>query len=242
MTSPDAIRRKLTEIPDLYALIPDALITRRTGAQIRRPVPSSRPPLNLDVFLLDERRRLDRTGRMTHCDPEGVGVLPYLDGWARDIEATALDQRTDAPDELPDPATLTGIINWLLAELDYASTLPQWYDMSWGIQQLHANIRRAVANVLDNERPVTCTRCGAGHLRRIEGDRPLWECHTCGHLVRIQAVTLRQAAKILGRPYPTLIAWKNRNLITAVSDGPRKNLYDLGELRRVHAEVQLRGA
>lgn len=238
----DTIRNHLTLLPDLCALLPYALITRTPGNKTRRPVPQSKPPVNLDIMLLDQRRRPDKTGRMTHCDPEGVGVLPYLDGWARDIEATALDQRPDMPAELPDPPTLTGVIDWLLAELDYAATLPQWYEMSWGIDQTYRAVKRAVGSVIEHETRVPCNRCGAGHLQRVEGERPLWECGLCGHVVAVQAVTIPQAARIVGRPPDTIRAWARRNLVTKISDGPRTNLVDLGDVRRMHAEAALREA
>lgn len=245
----DTIRRHLTLLPDLCALLPDALITRTPGTKTRRPVPSSKPPVNLDIMLLDQRRRPDKTGRMTHCDPEGVGVLPYLDGWARDIEATALDQRPDMPAELPDPPTLTAVIEWLLAELDYAATLPQWYEMSWGIEQTYRAVKRAVGSVIEHEtRPVPCNRCGEGKLEQVPGERPLWVCQLCGHEVSVQAVTLPQAAAILREEsrhaaptLRTLQRWaKRRGLLAPVSDGPRSRLFDLGQIRKLAAEARLR--
>lgn len=245
------VRAQLRNIPDLYALLPDAATTR-TSIEGPRPAPASRPPARLDITdLCDTRTKTRLTdGPATWIDPDRMGALPYLDTWARDLEACAHDgdthwqtpPRPDPPAPVPDPPTIAGLCAWLDKELDWAATLPQWPDLAHGINHIHHRLRAATRNVRDIEtRPVPCQRCGHP-LDRAHGTKPLWTCHACGHEVTVQAVTLRQAATILGRPYPTLIAWKNRNLITAVSDGPRQNLYDLGELRRVHAEIRLRGA
>lgn len=238
------VRGWLIDLPDRAALLPDALITR-PQASGSRPAPGSRPPVNLDVLAVLDRD--DRTRRgwdwelgVGWCDPESVGVLPYLWGWARDIEACAYEDRPEMPAELPDPPTVAGVCSWLLTELDWAATLPQWPEMVEGVRITWRRVRDATAHVADPvDRPVPCRLCGFA-LERVAGDRPLWQCKACGHEVSVQAVTIRQAAKILRRPERTIRTWATRSLIKAISDGPRSNLYDLGDIRRVHAEVELR--
>lgn len=237
----DDVLRYLAELPELCALLPEAAIVRTPSGEGSRGTPGPRPPLRLDVLhLLDTR---DKGWAFdVPPDPDRMGVLPFLDSWARDLEATALDERPELPDELPDPPTVTGLCKWLTGEALWASGLPQWPEMADGIHKTWKAVRiacRAVREV--DERPVPCNRCGAGELRHVEGDRPMWECSQCEHQVTVQAVTLRQAAKIIGVPKSTLADWaRRRALVAPISDSPGRRLYDLGQLRRLAAEQRLR--
>lgn len=131
MTTPtvDDVLRYLAELPELCALLPEAAIVRTPSGEGSRSTPGPRPPLRLDVLhLLDTR---DKGWAFdVPPDPDRVGVLPFLDSWARDLEATALDERPELPDELPDPPTVAGLCKWLAAEALWASGLPQWPEMT----------------------------------------------------------------------------------------------------------------
>lgn len=237
----DEVQRYLAELPDMCALLPEAAIVRTPRGEGSRSVPGPRPPLRLDVLhLLDTR---DKGWAFdVPPDPDRVGVLPFLDSWARDLEATALDERPELPGELPDPPTVAGLCNWLAGEALWASGLPQWPEMADGIQRTWKAVRIAVSAVRHEEgRPVRCDECGAGELRHIEGSKPLWECTECGHKVAMQAVTLREAAAILrrerGKRAPslrTLQRWALRpGLLTPIGDGPKRRLFNMGQIRSV---------
>lgn len=247
MTTPDSdvdtIRQALGELPELCALLPDALITRRPATGASRPTPASRPPVDLDILrLLDVRDRSGWLDGMEYCDPESVGVLPYLWGWCRDLEATALDARPDLPPELPERPTIPAVVEWLLGQLEWASGLPQWPELASGITATHRAVRSAVKAVRDPApADVPCGICHVGHLTRVPGTQPLWRCPVCGHEVAVQAVTLRQAAVITGTPYTTLRDWaRRRGLLAPVIEGPRRRLYDLGQIRAIVAQSRLR--
>ena len=247
MTTPDpdvdTIRQALVELPELCELLPAALITRRPATGAGRPTPASRPPVDLGILcLLDTRDRTDWTSGMEHCDPEGVGVLPYLWGWCRDLEATALDTRPDLPPELPERPTIPTVAEWLLGQLEWASGLPQWPELASGITATHRAVRGAVKAVRDpSPADVPCGICHVGHLTRVPGAQPLWQCLACGHEVTVQAVTLRQAAAITGTSERTLRDWaRRRGLLAPVAEGPRRRLYDLGQIRGLIAQSRLR--
>lgn len=252
MTIPtvDEVLRYLAELPDMCALLPEAAIVRTPRGEGSRSVPGPRPPVRLDVLhLLDTR---DKGWAFdVPPDPDRVGVLPFLDSWARDLEATALDERPELPDELPDPPTVTGLCKWLAREALWASGLPQWPEMADGIQKTWKAVRIACRAVdCEEGRPVRCDECGAGELRHVEGGKPMWECSECKHKVTVQAVTLREAAAILrqerGKRAPslrTLQRWALRpGLLTPIGDGPKRRLFNMGQIRSVAAEERIRSS
>ena len=238
----DDVRRYLSELPELCALLPDALVTRTAGVQTSRPTPSSRPPTKLDVLHLMDESPKDTLGEeytgKRYPDPDRVGVLPYLWSWVRDIESEAMDMRPQLPDELPEQPTVSNACAWLLEELEWAATLPQWDEMAYGVRSTWQAVRSAVSSVADKpERKVPCGRCELP-LTPIEGTRPMWECPS-GHVTSVQAVTLKQAARIIGIRNERLQAYANRNLLQRVKDGS-KILYDLSSIRAIVAEERLR--
>ena len=236
----DDVRHWLGELPELCALLPDAAVAR-AAIDGPRPAPSSKPPLKLHVLhLLDTREKANWEWGMWQVDPDRQGVLPYLWGWVRDVEASLYDESPRLPDETPEQPTVASCCDWLARHVGMAETLQQWPELRDGIQVLNRNVHAAVSAVRDRSRPVPCNHCGAGALAR-DAETNRWICPACGHVVAVQAVTIRQAAQIIGRPERTIRSWAVRHLITAVSDGPRTNLYDLGDVRRVHAETELRG-
>lgn len=246
MSTPTAedVHGWLTAIPDLMAHLPDAMVTRTHQQGGGRPVPASKPPVKLEiVHLLDRRTKHDWEQGMGWCDPDRQGVLPYLDGWCRDIEATAYESRPELPPEVPADPTVTTACAWLLGMLDYAETLPQWPEFADGIRVTHRNLLAATAVVRDRERPVRCQRCGVGTLTR-PGEEALWECAACGSQVKVQAVTLRQAAGIIGMSARTLQDWARRPgvLSPILADTGSRKLFDLGDIRRLVAEQRVRRA
>ena len=89
-------------------------------------------------------------------------------------------------------------------------------------------------------RPVPCRSCG-GPLRPRAGRAASWQCEACERVVTVQAVTLREAAPLVGVPERTLYRWALRpGVLSPVADGA-KRLYDLGDIRRFVAETRLRG-
>lgn len=241
MTAPTVAdtRRHLEELPDLCAYLPDAA-QARAAIEGPRPAPASKPPLRLDILHLQDTRTKWHDPAMALCDPDRQGVLPYLWGWVRDVEADALDQSPELPPEPPEVPTVANCCDWLTKMLTFAATLPQWPELAHGIKRTHQAVRDATAGVRDvEEKPVPCTRCDDGTLRDVTTGR-LWQCDRCGHEVSVIAVTLGQAAKITGCPRSTLYAWRDRNLLQRVKDGNRAALYDLGSIRRLVSEQRAR--
>lgn len=246
-TAADA-RAWLAEIPELCALLPDAAVTR-AAIEGPRPAPSSKPPLKLDVLdLTDCRHKSSWLDARTLLDPDRQGVLPYLDSWVRDLEATAYDgdpvygiDPHDLHAYAPEHPTVTNLCDWLTAEVEWAETLPQWPELADGIRHLRARLRDATRDVRDvEERPVPCTRCG-NPLARVEGEKPQWECTGCGHLVTVQAVTLTEAARRFKIPRETLVRWSKRSaLLSPVTDTPGRVVYDLAQLSSLVAENRTR--
>ncbi|MGO5251679.1 hypothetical protein ACTQ2Q_10070 [Atopobiaceae bacterium LCP21S3_F11] len=242
MTTPTT-REQLTELADLAALLPVALITRLPDDSGRRDAPRSKPPARLDVIqLLD--RRLDQdvaAGRAEWVDPDRAGLLPYLWTWCRDIEADALDAGHH-PDDLPD--TVAGCCAWLTTWLNFAQTLPQWDELVLGIDRCWRNTRAATRGVRDDDPPrhARCNRC---HIGTLTPSGDVWTCTDCARIISITAVSLPDAARLTGIPLRTLQAWAARSLLdrgVADPDDQRRTLYDLGTIRRVAAEAQLRSS
>lgn len=237
----DDYRQALHDLPELCALLPAALTLRTPSPG--RTAPTSKPPLRLDILqLADTRDRTRWLDGMQWCDPDSVGILPYLWGWARDLEATALDTAPGLTPDLPATPTAVNIAEWLLETAEWAATLPQWPELHSGILHCWRAAKTALSALREPEtRPVPCSRCRQGHLQRIDGTTPAWQCNLCGHEVRIQAVTLKQAAQHVNMPYTTLRDWARRpGLLAPIEDSPRRRLYDLGQIRALAAERRLR--
>ena len=255
--TPDEIRTWLAEIVDMATLLPDAAITRTAGAKTSRPTPSSKPPTRLDVVHLLDHRDKPKPGvehgmawsrGMQYVDPDRIGVLPYLDGWCRDLETTLMDEHPAVPDETPEHPTVATCADWLTRHAEAAATTAQWPEVVYGLRVLRRNMRAATAGVRDERRrPVPCSRCGEP-LERI-GEQALWACVN-GHETSVQAVTLNQAAQVTGAKKDQLYGFANRPGLLAAMDiepltpvlgdtGGRK-LFDLNDIRRVLAEVKLR--
>ena len=242
MTAPTAtqVRVWLAELPDLCALLPDALVTRAAGQQTSRPVPSSKPPVRLDIVaLLDTRERCDWEQGMWRVDPDGMGVLPWLWGWARDLESCAYDLRPMLCDEVPEKVTVASLCQWLLQDdlLEWCEqTLQQWDEFAYDLRRVVASVREATRNVRDVAPVVVpCGRCGEALTQVKPG---LWECEQ-GHMTSVQAVSLREAARQTGVPEATLRRWVRMSNAHRVSDGPTTVLYDLGDIRRIVANRRL---
>lgn len=269
MTTTDHIRRCLAAIPDLMALLPDALGTRSRGPQTSRPVPGSRPPVDLDILDLTDHRPKEHwaADRSPLLDPDRKGVLPYLDDWCQDLATTALDGDVVygvAPhevDPVPDVPTVSSVCDWLTRHLDWAATLPQWPELADGVSAIHGRLRAATRHVRDVEdKPVPCSRCGAGVLERDDGITHGWTCRDCGHRVTVQAVTLHQAAQIVcdpphkrgEKPKPGEVRITKHHIYDLANrpgilkpilgDTGKQRLYDLGDIRRMVAEMRLRGS
>lgn len=240
--TPDRVRDWLRVIPDLAALLPDALVTRTASVSTSRPAPGSRPPIRLDILhLLDTRDRTHWETGMQWCDPEHAGVLPYLHGWCCDLESYVYDLWDDElVDQVPAEPTISNCCAWLLQDglLDWAEeTLHAWDEFAQGVRHVHAELRHATADVRDRDvQAVPCWRCG-DPLTRID-ERALWECNS-GHIVNIQPTDLQTAARDTGIPLRTLQDWAKKGRLTRLRESERSSIYDLGDIRRVAAERRL---
>ena len=247
MTEPtiaDLAKQQLRDILDWAAILP-ALLTRRapTGDTSRggRPSPGSRPPVRLDVLhVLDTRTRVagddaeDRAWHDRMASDHRQGILPDLWQWCRLIEAEAMHSRPEPPDELPEQPTLAGVVDWLTRHTPWAVEQP-WAgeyvaDVDWWWRKL----REAVGEA-DTASPVPCSRCGEPLEQRRGG---LWEC-VAGHVVSIQPVAIREAARIVEVPEATLRRWLREASAVRLAESQTKVLYDLGTVRRVVASRRL---
>lgn len=236
------IRAHLAEIPRLYALLPSASVARVPGGETRS-VPGPREPARLGILrLLDTRDRTAWTQGMGHCDPASVGVLPYIRGWALDIESQLLDAGHTELAPLPHRQGVVEWASWLSGVLELAERLAVWPVLAAGITATHGALVGATRLVTgESGSGVPCPLCGSGLTRR-EGETTVWECAECGHVVSVRAVTLRQASSMVGVPYPTLSGWaRDYGLLTPITDGRRQRLYDLGQIRAVVAQRRLSG-
>lgn len=221
MTHTHDVEQALKELQEDLPRLPELLTTGSTKAAPRRPQPSSRPPLRLDVLqLLDTRNRHDWLDGMQWCDPEGVGVLPYLWGWCRDLASTLLDENPRKVEELPEHPTLATVTTWLTDHLDHIATLPQWPDFAAGVLW----VSNAVARTLNPPQPGTsaipCPTPGcSGMLARDQAIPNAWHCLLgCDPgQTTVTAVTLPEAAKRTGIPLRTLQHWAQRRRITAIN-------------------------
>lgn len=252
--TPDEIRAWLAEIVEMAVDVPDpAMVTGPTDTQSARPVPSSKPPTRLDVLsLLTRAERYDELWErgMQYVDPDGAGILPYLWGWVRDIEATLYEQHPVVPDEAPDTPTVAGCADWLARHAEATATTHQWPELVYGLRNLRSGLRAVTVGVRGVERkPVPCSRCGQP-LHRV-GEQALWECEA-GHQTSVEAVTLRQARQRLldercaGQWVPsisTLKDWSKRpGVLPCLRESERVSLYDLSTIRRLVAEARVRSA
>lgn len=237
--APAQVRDWLRTLPDLCALLGDALVTRSAEQHTSRPVPGSKPPVRLDIIGLLDERDVDWEAGMWRVDPDGHGVLPWLWGWCRDIEADAYRLRPTLCDEVPDLPTIAGCCAWLLQDdlLEWcAATLRQWDEFAIDLGRVVGAVRNATRHVADQRvRPVPCGRCGEALTQVKPG---LWECEQ-GHMTSVQAVSLREAARQTGVPEATLRRWVRMSNAHRVSDGPTTVLYDLGDIRRIVANRRL---
>lgn len=241
----DEVRRWLGLLPELCALLPDAAVTTGGAGIATGPsLPGSRPPTNLEVLhLLDTREKWNWEWGMWQVNPNREGVLPYLHGWVRDLEATAIEEGL-TPTEWAGAEYVTTCCDWLLRNLELAAQLPQWPHFARGIRAVYRQLVAAVSRVRDTGRvPVPCQHCGHGTLARDAGSNR-WTCSACGHIVTVQAVTLRQAAKLIGVAYQTLWEWAQRPgvLSPILADTGTRRLYDLNDVRRLVAEERVRKA
>ncbi|MDO5091814.1 MAG: MerR family transcriptional regulator [Propionibacteriaceae bacterium] len=242
MTTPIDIEQALAELPELCALLPDALTTGPNPWGGGRSGTPSGVPLRLDVLqLLDTRDTTGWLDGMEFCDPDSVGILPYLWGWCRDLGATLLDECHGQVEELPEQPTLASVTSWLLTHLPQIRGTAQWSDFEWGVLRMHRAARIATRRLRESAPDVPCPRCLQGRLRPVPARHEAWQCSDCDHEVTIQAVTLRQASRLVDVPERTLRDWASRpGLLSPVTEGPRRRLFDLGQIRRLAAERRLR--
>lgn len=242
MTQTYDVKQALVELPELCALLPEALTTGVGGGNTGRTPPGASIPLRLDVLqLLDTRDTTDWLDGMEFCDPDGVGILPYLWGWCRDLGGDLLDTAPGQTSELPERPTVAAVAAWLVRHLPLIQGAAQWPEFEWGVLRVHRSALAATRSLREAEPDVPCPRCGIGRLALIPGRHAAWGCTNCGHEVTVQAVTLRQASRLVDVPERTLRDWASRpGLLSPVAEGPRRRLFDLGQIRRLAAERKLR--
>ncbi|MDO5677479.1 MAG: hypothetical protein Q4G35_08245 [Propionibacteriaceae bacterium] len=226
----------LTALPHLAAWLPWAAMT---GATNTSSAPGSTVPINVTLLaLLDTRERWNWEDGMAWADPERQGVLPYLHGWVRDIEASLYD--VDAPDITIPPLepTIANQCAWLQDHLINAYGLPQWPEFADGIAHMHHRVSDATAAArAEGPSRSSCGACGNGRL--VPNGDNHWTCTTCLITVTLTAVTLRQAATATGHPLRTLQRWAGTKGWARVEDNLGHRYYDLGQISATVAAARL---
>lgn len=226
-------RAALQELPGLAALLPIALTTGPAPQNgTAHPAPASRIPIRLDVIQLLDMRNT-RPERMEWADPDGHGVVPYLDGWVVDI-ADDLEATTPDPHPLPEPQ-LAAITAWLAERLTLIAGLPQWPDFADGVHRIRHATRQAVAHLANPTPAVIRCQCGTPFQH---GDEHTWTCPTCQATRTIHAISLADAAHELAWPKRTLQRWAaDRGWPYAYRDGIR--VYDRSTIAAAVAAARL---
>lgn len=242
MPATDDTRRQLLEIPQLAWWLPRAAIARTTDTNSGGGgKPGSRPPVRLDTLdILDARLRLDRlTNPDWWCDPDSVGVLPYLYGWARTLAFDLVD--AGHPGTIPAHPTIPNLCRWLRHHLDWAAGTSHWPGLSIGIGWTWSRVEVATRTVRDDAPRHLVTHgedCGRGFLHPLS-DRE-WRCDACQKYIRIRAVTLPEAAETASCTPRALQKWvKAEPTRFARVEYQGIRYFDLGQLLARAAEAKL---
>lgn len=236
------VDRCLEQLPHLAKWLPDTLVVGSgsdNGSGSMGQAAGSTVPINVTATaLLDTRERYDWEDGMAWCDPDRQGVLPYLHGWVRDIEACMYDHGAE-PEIPPLTPTITNQAAWLRIHLINAYGLPQWPEFADGIRHVHHAVDAATAAVRrTGPRQSSCGTCEAGTLTPSGHNR--WTCTSCDKTVTVRAVTLREAAQHTGHPLRTLQHWAKTKGWARVQDNEGRRYYDLAIIAREVAAARLR--
>ena len=214
--------QQLRTLPKLARQLPDTLTPPKTRQPTGTSPIHSPAPLNLETLrLLDQRTRYNWLNDMTQCDPDRMGIQPYLHAWVLDLEATLLDNN-QTPNPTPTHPTIQATCTWLLQHLHAIQQLPQWEAFAHGIQCIYSACRNVLAPIDKTPPPdPICNQCHTGHLRPTttdqetsnndESNNEQWKCDECGRHATIHLVTLPEAAQQLNIGTGTLYRWANTN-------------------------------
>lgn len=199
----------LTELAELYALLPHLLTSRppTDTAGVRRP-PSSKPPLRLDVLHLanltpryhgDAPEALDDMnrqpcghapapdGKPCPCrDSAGIqGLLPDLWVEARGIAYELEIHDPQLPEELPEYPTMASVTAWLIQHWDrYVELCPREAELSAkDIRRMHRQLRH-IAGEREPYQPRHTGHDGCGWpitaTHTDDGELAYFVCSGCG--------------------------------------------------------------
>jgi hypothetical protein len=253
LTDDAQIRRHLTDIPDLFSLLP--LFTGLTSGSGEERMATlstrSKPPVSLAlVDLTDTREKPDADLVGVDVDLEQraggrrQGVLPTLASEVRLVDAELWDHgiEHDPPSTTPSVATECA---FLLVHLDWIVT-QQWADeVATVVRGIWQDLRQAVGD----RDPLTlvCNVPGCGWGVADLGD--YFRCSGCGkttgrleahkYAIKMQPKTIRQCADQLKVSVRTLRKLDVRH----VAMGPGKVLlYNVQDMSAALAEYRLRPA
>lgn len=91
---------------------------------------------------------------------------------------------------------------------------------------------------------IPCSSCRAGVLVIVDPCRPTWGCtnELCGRLLTTKAVTIAEAASILGASRRTLHQWAAAGRFTRILGDDLRSRYDLGQISAAVAEMKIKQA
>lgn len=250
------VHSHLTEIPELAAQLD--VMPGRGGSrdpEMRSSTPSpKRAPLNLGHLDLADSRLKD-------CEPgqipevERLGILPYLQMWQMlvfgELEDSGHHPDRCCPNSIDH--TIAGEIAWLITHL---TQILDWHDdFPADIRRMRNRLRHELRIRPERATSADCPKCGwemdgQGDYEKELRRYPWYRCRGCAHTITTAAeldsaaraatdlVTLKYAAKELGKPFSTLRRWKQAGWILARGKDRRGEIYSLNAIRIVSQSVE----
>lgn len=238
----------LTEIPELVIEVSQTLAIGAPNptpkVRVRRTVPGSRPPMNLDSIDLLRRDPLDGL-----VISQGAADSHLLDRLGMCVRMVA-EERADAGLTSPDEAygDWSSVVGYLSETADWWTSQPGLgEDIDHEIRQVHRALERA-ARVPPSPPRFVCTRLGCGATAHLQDGGRWVLCHN-GHTLDVEAEKGRHLSMqdwtlteihsalrtYLGRDVPieTLRTWAKRGHLQPVREGSRR--YNFGAAARLAA-------
>lgn len=239
------LRETLRDLPDRITVAAALIAGEKLAAADdgTRPVPGSRPPLNLAVVDLTRRGKI-HDDPIAHMTTRSAGILAMLQSWTRLAHGEMLDTDTDTTDPTMHPTVGTECA-WLLRHIVWI------LEQQW-VTELAVDLgiaERDVKAVLRERAPYAprCDRC-TYRLEAMDGGS-WYRCTGCHRVIdhwaelkrlaEIQPpMTLAELSAAVDVPVKTLHDWHKRGLLTPVTDAKRGRVFDPYEARQVKATLR----
>jgi hypothetical protein len=219
----------------------------------------SKPPVSLALIdLTDTREKPDADPVRGDYDLDRraggrrQGVLPTLAAWTRLVDGELWDEAREH-DPLAETPTVASECGFLLTHLEWIVEQQWANEIADDVRRIRLDLMHAVGE-RDAEK-FSCETCGWEMEPQGDYDQELkrypWYrctgCHatltTAAEVDRLSAdaadyVTLKYAAKQLGKDWATLRSWKKQGWIKPVGRDQRGSIYSLNAIRGVSISIQ----